>query len=269
MTGPIYKPKGKALEYSPLALNLYEGCGHGCFYCYVPKIPGHHHWKQGAPAVPRDGIIERLKRQVANKKIREQVLLSFTSDPYNPSENDYRLTRQALRYLNMYNVPVAILTKGGARCLRDLDYFHCFGEDIKVGATLTYITNSISKKFEPGAAGTEERVDTLKRLHEEGIRTWVSFEPVVDPSSFFSLYNQVDDFVDEIMVGKWNYSPGAEKIDWVSFAQRALAVLRLHRDKYNGPRFYIKQSLQSYFPPGVLDPEEIDPTKFYFGEVPF
>ena len=69
MTGPIYEPKGRAHEYSHLALNLYEGCLHFCSYCFVPNIPPHKTREEFHKNVrPRDNILDRLEAQC--KKMR-------------------------------------------------------------------------------------------------------------------------------------------------------------------------------------------------------
>lgn len=236
----IYEPQGRAREYSPLALNLYKGCTHGCVYCYVPKMfkrwnsdYDHAECRQNADFADLEKSAKKL--QGCNK----QILLSFTGDPY-PFEDD--TTRTALEILNKYNHKVAILTKGGGRCLKDLDIFKAFGNRIKVGATLSFITDDLSEKWEPGAALPSERLDTLKTLHENGIKTWASFEPVIDPDEALKLINESHSYLDHVKIGKLNGNKEVDsKVDWAKFLGDVVTLCRSLNLK-----FYIKESLQKF-----------------------
>lgn len=247
----IYRPSGKAREYSPLALNLYRGCDHDCAYCYVKGMPYMGGAKR-AQVSPRAGIIETLERELKKRAPRSQVLLSFTGDPYCVADQEFAQTRRALELLSQYRVPVAILTKGGKRCLRDLDLFKAFAK-IKVGATLTFSNGRDSAQWEPGAALPEDRLDALYELSCAGIQTWASFEPVIDPAQSLEMLARALVFVDHVKVGKWNHDERAEDIDWSGFCAEALSLLR-----GAGKRFYIKRDLWRYFPKGALLPEEMD-----------
>src|SRR4051812_29637026 len=81
----IYAPAGQAGEYAPLAANPYRGCGHGCAYCYVPLITKQDRKEFDAGAILRPTYFDGLARDAAKYQaagIREQVMISFTSDPY-------------------------------------------------------------------------------------------------------------------------------------------------------------------------------------------
>ena len=98
MSGVIYRPKGRAMEYSELALNLFYGCVHGCTYCYVPATLHIAKEYFHARALPRSLVIERLRVDVVKYAGTDQrVLLCFTCDPYPPK--DYVVTRRALEIL--------------------------------------------------------------------------------------------------------------------------------------------------------------------------
>ncbi|MBA7665696.1 hypothetical protein ES703_73770 [subsurface metagenome] len=174
----IYEPKGRAREYSPLALNIYSKCDHNCRYCYVPLLQRRRGNELNVR--PRQYILETLRREARRHSFGSQVLLCFSGDPYCIADEKYRTTREVLKILLENNVTVAILTKGGERCLRDLDLFYEF-KSIKVGATLTFIEEKDSRHWERNASLPKERIGVLERLQENGIKTWVSLEPVIDP----------------------------------------------------------------------------------------
>lgn len=236
----IYEPKGKAREYSPLAMNLYSGCDHGCKYCYVPKMMqsmrasyDHKDLKE------RARVIALLEKEAPKKRGCQQVLMSFTTDPYNGLDQRLQLTRQALSILLPNDIPVAILSKGGKRILRDLDLFKQFGRRIKVGGSLTYTDPKESARVEPGAALPQERFAALRILHSEGIRTWVSLEPVIRPDETLEIIDATKEFVDEYKVGKLNHY--ALKIDWHDFLVRSVTEIR-----EAGKPLYVKNDLAEF-----------------------
>src|SRR5262249_22829405 len=112
----INQPKGPAGEYAPLSTNPYVGCGHACSYCYVPLLRGQPDRKTfDAGAIPRRSgagdYLSRLRRdgrRFQARKSRGQVMLSFTTDIYNPI--DRSLTRPALEILIEHGLAICPLT---------------------------------------------------------------------------------------------------------------------------------------------------------------
>ncbi len=83
----IYEPKGKAREYSPLALNLYNGCSNGCKYCYVPAYCRRDRKEFKNNTVVRKDVLKKLERDCQELKGgSQQILMCFTSDPYQIAE---------------------------------------------------------------------------------------------------------------------------------------------------------------------------------------
>ncbi len=250
----IYKPKGRAREYSPLALNIYTGCDHGCRYCYVPGLMRKDKKSFRLNVLPRPNLIEQVEKDAKRLNGEDQVLLCFTGDPYCQTDLEYKATRSVLRILLDNEIPTAILTKGGSRCLRDLDLFHEFGEHIKVGATLSFIEQKDAQRYEPHAALPIDRMEALKVLHENGVRTWVSFEPVIDTAQTLELLDRTLDYVDEYKVGKINnYSDLENRIIWPTFLMQAVWKLR-----EAGKAFYIKEDLRARCPSVDLSESEMD-----------
>ena len=105
---------------------------------------------------------------------KDVVFLSSSSDPYQPVEAKYRITRRCLEALLRNGFPVSILTRSPL-VLRDLDLLKRF-DWVKVGMSITTVPD---RRFEPGVPPLERRVATLKRLAEAGIQTWVSLAPVI------------------------------------------------------------------------------------------
>lgn len=161
------------------ALNPYVGCQHGCVYCYsvfMKRFTGHREeWgtfvdvKVNAPQV--------LAREVKRAKPGE-VLLSSVTDPYQPLEREYRLTRACLEILQGYpQFPVSILTKS-TLVLRDIDILSQIKE-LEVAFTITSLDEAARRVFEPQASPIRARIEALACLSEAGLKTWAFFGPAL------------------------------------------------------------------------------------------
>jgi len=204
---------------------------------------------------PRKDLIANLQRQIKKERPKQQVLLSFIGDAYCETTDENALTHEVLEILLENKVPVAVLTKGGNRCLKDLELFKKYGEHIQVGATLTFDNDADSLEWENGGALPQERLDTLKTLHESGIKTFVSFEPVIDPAQSLSLIEKSLPFVDTYKIGKINNFQGLDKkINWTDFLSRAVTILR-----ENNKAFYVKHDLRLSAPAIKLYGNEVFP----------
>ena len=220
---PIYEPKGAAREYGDLALNIYTGCPHRCFYCFAPSVLRRDREEFHSKVQPREGIVEATRRQLEKEQITGKLIhLCFTCDPY-PTGYDTRPTREIIKLLKNYGNHVQILTKGDGS--RDIDLLD--GDDW-YGVTLD------------GKDGTNvlHRYLGLRMMHDMGIKTWVSFEPVLEASIVLTAIEAVAPFVDKVKIGKLNYHPS--DIDWRKFGQDAEELCRRL-----GLNYYIKDSLRA------------------------
>ena len=228
----IYQPKGSAKEYCDNAVNLYLGCNHGCTYCYGPTANKQTRTDFLNP-VPTKNTMQDIQNH-ANKYRGQEVLLCFLTDPYNKLDQEMQLTREAIKILMANDVIPVILTKAGMKSTRDFDILNG-----KYGATLTFINNEDSLKWEPGAALPEERFQALREAKNRGIRTWVSLEPVIDPGQTLEIIHRTHEYVDHFKIGKWNYDSRAKFVNWKQFLIDAEDILQRYRKHY-----YIKNSLR-------------------------
>lgn len=244
----IYAPKGQAGEYAPLAANPYRGCGHGCAYCYVPLVTKQPRPEFDAGAVLRPKFLAGLLRDAnlyAQAGIREQVMLSFTSDPYHLG--DTTATRTTLETLKAYGLGICTLTKGGTLALRDIDLFRPTRDSF--ASTLTSLDPVFSKKWERNAALPDDRIAALHAFHDRGIFTWVSLEPTLDIESSLAVVLATHQFVDLYKVGRVNYLPMTKTTDWRDYTLRMIELLgRL------GAAHYIKHDLQPFLPKDYPNP---------------
>jgi DNA repair photolyase len=184
-------------------INPYVGCSHACKYCYasfMKKYTGHtEEWgsfvdvKINAPEI----LAKQLKRST-----KGSIIISSVSDAYQPAEAQYKLTRKCLEILLNHDFSIDILTKSPL-VLRDLELLEKF-KDIEVGITITTDNENIKKVFEPYAPSVETRIDTLKKLHGNGIRTYVFIGPVL-PMNPEALCDRIKDYVDYVFIDRMNY----------------------------------------------------------------
>lgn len=214
MRKSIYQPLGKAGEYSEWACNLYNGCPHDCSYCY-----NNHSITAGTLG----GTTVRLKKVLVDEptafsifakelnKYRAQIInkgslhFNFVSDPCLPET--IVLNWKCIDYAISQGVPCQILTKRadwlshpsvqGALSHKNL---------IKIGFTLTGCD-----ELEPGASTNQERIWSMANLHDRGIPTWASIEPIIDPMKSYDMVartiNVCDHYKIGILSGKKDYTP--------------------------------------------------------------
>lgn len=130
------------------------------------------------------------------------IIISSVTDPYQPIEAKYMITRKCLDVLTLFQFPVEILTKSSL-VLRDVDIISKL-KDAEVGLTITTDDDRIRKIFEPYAPPIQARIETLKKLHKRGIRTYVFIGPAL-PMNPESLAKQIKPYADTIIIDRMNY----------------------------------------------------------------
>ena len=223
---PIYEPRGKAKEYGDLALNIYTGCPHRCFYCFAPSVLRRDREAFHSNVQPREGIVEATRKQLEKEQITGKLIhLCFTCDPY-PDGYDTTTTREIIKLLKEYGNHVQILTKGdGTRDFDLLDANDWYGITIDGG----------SRKVTPVE---NYGLSHLTWAHDKGIKTWISFEPVLNAKYCLNVLRFSKVWADKVKIGKLNYHPS--DIDWKQFGNEAEAIC-----KEKGIEYYIKDSLRA------------------------
>ncbi|KKM93074.1 hypothetical protein LCGC14_1212100 [marine sediment metagenome] len=250
----IYETRGRAQEYCPLAVNLYQGCGHGCIYCYGPTVTHQDPEAfRGAPHA-REGIlyaIDKDARRLTAKGEFGPVLACFITDCYQPLDVEGGLSRKAIEILHYYSMRVTILTKGGKRAERDFDILKP-RKGLHVvdtfATSLTLLDEGDSGLWEPEAASPIERMESLRHAHEMGISTWASCEPVIYPEQTLELIRHSHPYVDLFKVGTLNYHEHGKTIDWAVFARQVERLLISL-----GKNYYLKRDLAKHIghPEGI------------------
>jgi DNA repair photolyase len=166
------------IEVVDYALNPYVGCRHGCVYCYasfMKRFTGHKEdWEAFVDV--KVNAAEVLARQMRRAKWGN-IALSTVTDPYQPLERRYEISRACLEVLTAYDFPISILTKS-ALVLRDLDLLRRL-RDVEVGFTITALDEEVRRVFEPRSSPVPARLQALAELAEAGIKTWAFCGPLL------------------------------------------------------------------------------------------
>ena len=175
------------LTYS---LNPYFGCHHGCKYCYVPNVlrVNRDTWEDVYVKV---NIPMVLRKELKVKK-KGIVGISTATDPYQPLEKKYEMTRKCLMLLLKHDFPIDILTKSDL-VLRDIDLIKKF-RNAAVGITITTLNERERKLLEPHAPSTQRRLNAVKKLAKEDIYSYIFFGPIFPTVEKEQLDSYVTEF---------------------------------------------------------------------------
>ncbi len=167
------------------SVNPYRGCEHGCIYCYARPTHAYVDLSPGLDFETRlfakPNAAELLRATFDAPAYRPAVLaLGANTDPWQPIEKRYRITRAVLEVLAEYCHPLSIVTKS-ALIERDLDLLAPMAALglVEVHISLTTLSRDLARRMEPRAAAPERRLQTITRLHDAGIPTGVMFAPVI------------------------------------------------------------------------------------------
>jgi DNA repair photolyase len=178
----LNRVKGMPFDWS---LNPYTGCAHRCTFCYVRAFE----LRADRPADDRYGRAIRVKVNVAEVLRRELarpswqgdvVAIGAATDPYQPAEGRYRLTRACLEALADAHNPFSLITRG-PMVLRDVDVFQQAARVAEVGVSFSIPTldEHVWRRTEPGTAPPRQRLRALRALADAGIRASVSMAPIL------------------------------------------------------------------------------------------
>jgi DNA repair photolyase len=166
-------------------VNPYTGCQFACLYCYASfmgRFVGESRSNWGNYVYVKSNAVDIIREELAkwsNTKCQSSVLLSSVTDPYQGLEKKYQLTRGILQeFLNrQYPGLISILTKSSL-VLRDLDVIKQLS-NVEVGMTITTTDDNLSHFLEVEAPAVTQRLKTLKKLNEFGIKTYAFIGPLL------------------------------------------------------------------------------------------
>lgn len=229
-------------------LNPYRGCTHGCHYCFARRYqtqfelgPGDHF---SSIIFVKRNLPEVLARELDRPSwTREMVAVGTATDPYQPIEGHYRLTRRSLEALLAARTPIGLVTKG-PMVVRDTDLLVALGQ--RAGCTVYLSVPTVDeeawKALEPGTAHPLQRLRAVRHLREAGVNAGVLMAPVVpgfttQPARLEATIKAIAEHGAAFMGANLLYLKGGTKDHFMGFLAREYPHLL---DGYNRlyPRAY-------------------------------
>ena len=230
------------------SINPYQGCEHGCIYCYARNT--HEYWGYGAGLDFEQQILVKknapllLEERLKNRKWKaETIVLSGNTDCYQPAEKKFEITRACLKVFLKYRHPVGIITKNSL-VLRDLDIIKELAENnlISVNVSITSLSEDTRRILEPRTATIKKRLETINILAENGIPVNAMLAPIIPGINSHEIMNMAEavsingalSFV--IIMVRLNGAIGHIFTDWIRKAlpHKADKVLNLIKSCHGG-----------------------------------
>jgi DNA repair photolyase len=167
------------------SLNPYTGCEHRCAFCYVRAFE----LRADRPSDDRYGRTVRIKLNIAGvlrselsrrSWKKETVVIGAATDPYQPAEGRYRLTRQCLKVMHEFSNPATMITRG-PMIVRDIDVLSELARraDLHITFSIPTVDDDVWRRTEPGTAHPRQRLRAIEKLVAAGIDVGVGMAPIL------------------------------------------------------------------------------------------
>ena len=167
------------------SINAYRGCEHGCIYCYARPLHAYVNLSPGldfeSKLFAKPDAAKLLRAELAKPSYQcSPIALGSNTDPYQPIEREWKITRQILEVLAEHKHPVSIVTKS-ALVERDLDVLTQLASDhlVRVFISVTTLDGELARHMEPRAASPRRRLQAVKALNAAGVPCGVMVAPVI------------------------------------------------------------------------------------------
>jgi len=167
------------------SINPYQGCEHGCVYCYARPS---HAYLDLSPGIDFEtklfakvNAAELLREELSRPKYKPSVIaLGANTDPYQPAERKLGITRSVLEVLSACNLPTVITTKSGL-VTRDIDVLASMAKRglVRVYVSITSLDSELARTLEPRASSPSRRLQTIEKLAASGIPVGVFASPII------------------------------------------------------------------------------------------
>lgn len=199
----IITKSGLDVDY---VINPYVGCLHGCVYCYarfMKRFTNHHEpWGQFVDV--KINAAELIPKNIKYKN--KSIMISSVTDPYQPAERKYKLTRKILENLILLQPDLCIMTKSDL-ITRDIDLLKRFKSCV-AGVSLSLLDDSTRKEVEPFTSSVERRINAIKELKKAGIKTFIFISPMFpELTNWKEIIEKTKNFTEEYWFENLNLYP--------------------------------------------------------------
>jgi len=233
------------LEWS---MNPYQGCEHGCIYCYARNT--HPYWGYSAGLdFEQKILIKRNAAELLEKELQKKswqaapVMFAGNTDVYQPAERRFRITRACLEVFWKYRNPVGVITKNSL-VLRDLEILKQLAAEqlVSVAISVTTLNEDLRQFLEPRTATVKQRLKTVETLTANGVPVFVMLAPIIPGLNEHEIFSMAKAVADRGALGigysmvRLNGDVGLIFEDWLrkTMPDRAEKVLNKIRSAHGG-----------------------------------
>ena len=230
------------------SLNPYQGCEHGCVYCYARN--SHEYWGYGAgldfeqKILVKKNCVELLEKKLQSSRWEATpIVLSGNTDCYQPVEKKLKITRQLLQTFLKYKHPVGIITKN-ALIQRDIDILRELADDklVQVHLSISSLDEEVRRQLEPRTATVKKRLETVEKLSTGNIPVHIMMAPIIPGINSHEILPLVKAVAERGALGvnytmvRLNGAIGGIFTDWIrkTMPDRAEKVLHLIKECHGG-----------------------------------
>ncbi len=240
----LTKTKLTTLDY---VINPYVGCPNKCLYCYAAYMSSFSkHKEEWGEFID----VKQTRKKINTFKIKnKKVMISTVTDPYNSFEEKYGITRMLMEQLVNSEAFISVVTKSKL-VLRDLDLFKKM-KHIEVALSISVLDEKLKKKIEPNSSTIEERVETLKLLKQNGIKSVVFVAPIIPQmTNFKKIIETTKEYADEYWFDNLNLR-SSFKAKMFQFINDEFPIYKsLYDDIYNkkNPQYFaeLNEEIEKY-----------------------
>jgi DNA repair photolyase len=167
------------------SMNPYQGCEHGCIYCYARNTHEYYGFSAGldfeSKIIVKKNAASLLEQHLLNKNWNAvPIMLSGNTDCYQPQEKKFQITRNMLKVLANYRHPVGLITKNSL-ILRDIDLLQDLAKDnlVHVMISITTLNEDLRRLMEPRTASAIKRLKTVEELSKAGVPVGIMNAPII------------------------------------------------------------------------------------------
>lgn len=263
------------------SMNPYQGCEHGCIYCYARN--SHNYWGYSAGTDFEQKIMikanapELLAKELARANWQvEPIMLSGNTDCYQPAERKFQITRKLLKVLLDYRHPVGIITKN-ALILRDLDILKELNalQLVQVVISFTTLEEETRRVLEPRTSSVKTKLKTIETLSQAGIPVSVIMAPVIPSINSHEVFGMAKAVSGagarslNHLVVRLNGAIGPLFEDWLEHVypdrkEKVLSQIRaLHGGQLNDSRTGVRMRGEGVFAQNMLDQFSLARKKYF------
>ncbi|MDO6470894.1 PA0069 family radical SAM protein [Maribacter sp. 1_MG-2023] len=266
------------------SMNMYQGCEHGCIYCYARNA--HEFWGYSAGLdFERKILVKHDAPKLLEAKLRSKswkpstIVLSGNTDCYQPAEQEFEITRKCLEIFLKYRHPVGIITKN-ALILRDLDILKELNEYglIGVNISVTSLSEETRRILEPRTTTIKKRLEAIRVLSENGIPVNAMLAPIIPGINSHEILNLAKAVSENgalsmaFTVVRLNGAIGEIFTDWIhkTLPDKAEKVLHqiqeCHGGRLNDSRFGLRSRGDGIIATQIHDMVRLAKRKYFEGK---